>query len=156
MMKSLKIFAVILVGLTTQATPTVAQECNLYQSVYSDVDNKGFELVFSKGRTNSASIYATAIIEHPTLGTIWSFDVTQSQGYGTTFLLNNKINPRKDSYAINFFNQRLESDRTFSWRRRNTAPVYAFISGLGSDDYYRRRSSNLFLLDTMWVHKRCQ
>lgn len=154
-MRGLRIFTIILVGFANQATPTVAQECNLYKSVYSDVDNKGFELIFSKGRSNSVR-YATAIIKHPKLGTIWSFDLSQSQGYGSTYLLDNTNISRNRSYVIDFFNRRLESDRTFSWFRRNNSPAYAFIAGLGSDDYYSRRTSKILLGDTMWIHKRCQ
>jgi hypothetical protein len=148
----------ILVGLTyplIASTVFANEKCELDRSVYSDIEKKGFELIFrKKPNDKQPSPYASAIIKHSKLGTIWSFDVYQYQGYASIILKSNL--PSEEQFDINFFDQSLESARPPLWKKNVLAPYYVFISGLGSRDYYRRRASNIFIFDTMWILKGCQ
>ena len=162
-MKYRKLFISITVsfGISNLSISANAAPCEISKSIYSDVNNRGFDLIFGAKLPNSPW-FATAIIRHPKLGTLWTFDVTQSNGYGSTALIARAMpnTPPDTSFVISFFNENLESD-TFIWGRKLDSPKYAFIQGLGSTDYYRRRArppflENLFLSDTMWTHKRCQ
>jgi hypothetical protein len=146
-------------------TPAFANSCKIDQSVYRDTDNKGFELVFGKSIPNNGISRATAVIRHPLQKQIYSFNVTQSNGYGSTFLQLIKPNNNSEdkSYVINFFNQNFKSAGLILGREEQ-APKYLFITGLGSDDYYKRRSRSSkdsqnnppYLFDLMWVYERCQ
>jgi hypothetical protein len=157
---NLKTVAIVL-STVTSTTPALAG-CKISQSIYRDVDGKGFELVF-KPATGSGfgGAYGTAIIQQAKLGRLYNFSFTQANGYGSMSLIS--LKPDGSGFAdgdfgINFFDASLKSPNT-SFNTEANAPKYAFISGLGSHDYYRRRSSsgnNLLLKDTMWVYSRCQ
>lgn len=122
--------------------------CKFTNSIYQDIKGRGFELVVSKSPVSSASIGAIVRIRHEQRGQIFEFDMVQSQGYGSTSLIDRKGQGR--SHLINFFNSDLSQKSIF---RTKTAPKYLFISGLGSEDYYgnsSRGSRKIMLGDVMW------
>jgi hypothetical protein len=147
------------------APSVFAAPCKISKSVYRDADSKGFELVFGASIPGVVMSRATATINYPKQNQIHSFSVTQSNGYGSIFLLginaNNKGLEYGDSFNINFFDQNFRSATPGVLGREIQAPKYAFISGLGSYDHYKRRSTASIdtpplLGDLMWVFERCQ
>jgi hypothetical protein len=147
------------------ATKALAAPCKIAQSVYHDSDGKGFELIFGTSIPGIGISYATATISHPKQKQIYNFSVTQANGYGSISFLS--INPTSngfeygDSFGINFFDQNLRSATPGILGREIQAPKYAFISGLGSYDYYKKRStvsSNTppLLGELMWIYERCR
>ena len=87
-------------------------------------------------------------------GQVFEFDMVQSQGYGSTSLIDAK--GQKRSHLINFFNSDLSQKSIF---RAETAPKYIFVSGLGSEDYYGnslRGGRKIMLGDVMWKLDRCK
>jgi hypothetical protein len=158
--------ALLIFATITFTTPAFANQCKIAQSVYRDTESKGFELVFGKSIQNGGTFRATAVIKHPLQQQVYSFNVTQANGYGSTYFqlikpISNKL--EDESFVINFFNQNFKSAALILGREEQ-APKYIFITGLGSHDYYRRRGRSLkdsqnnppFLLDLMWVYERCQ
>jgi hypothetical protein len=157
--------AVLTSVILTLATQTLAAPCKIAQSIYHDSDGKGFELVFGTSIPGVGISNATATINHPKQKQIYSFSVTQANGYGSISFLS--INPTRnglkygDSFGINFFDQNLRSATPGILGREVQAPKYAFISGLGSYDYYRKRSTVSkdtppILGELLWIYERCQ
>jgi hypothetical protein len=150
--------AVFTLGILMLATSVSATPCQIARSVYRDADRKGFELVFDAPiMTTGTSAIAT--INHVRQGRLYSFNVTQASGYGSIFLWNDL--ERGDSLRLNFFGQNLTSATPIVLGEELKPPDYAFIAGLGSYDYYRRRSyvtenSPPLLGDVMWIYDRCQ
>ncbi len=146
------------------AKSVLASTCQIAQSVYRDADGKGFELVFDAPLPETGSSDATATINHPEQGRLYTFNVTQASGYGSISLVSiNAIgNSLKDanSFRINFFGQNFKSATPVFFGEETQAPDYAFIAELGSHDYYTRRGTVTeetppFLGDVMWIHDRC-
>lgn len=145
-----------IVGIGEQRANAQSDEpsCKFADSIYQDVKGKGFELVVRKPPRGSASVSAIVRIGHEKRGQIFEFDMVQSQGYGSTSLIDRK--GQKRSYPINFFNSDLSQKSIF---RAKTAPKYLFISGLGSEDYYgnsSRGGREVLLGDVMWEFSRCE
>ncbi|MGB3405593.1 MAG: hypothetical protein WBA77_23120 [Microcoleaceae cyanobacterium] len=157
--------AVFTVLIVMQAKLVSAAPCKINQSVYRDAGGKGFELVFGESIPGTVS-QATATIRLPEQGRRYAFNVVQSQGYGSTSLV--MINPSSNglefgnSFMINFFDQNLRAANPGVWGRETQSPRYAFITGLGSHDYYTNsRNINVenapsLIGDVMWIHDRCQ
>ena len=140
---------------TLTAGAAFAAECPVNRSVYRDVEGRGFQLEFAPNTSNSATVHATATIAHPVRGTIFQFDITQSQGYGST-RLTNRNSPEK-SYELYFFDAGLRHSSVLLGR--GSAPSYAFVAGLGSTDYYMNqnsRSREIPLADVMWQFDHCK
>lgn len=151
-MKSILSF--ILTAALVLITDCAYAACNLTNSVYRDIGERGFELSFSPPPSGSASIAATATLTHLKRGKIFEFDMTQSQGYGSTFLIHR--GSRDMTHLVNFFNSDLTQASVF---RAETAPTYLFIGGLGSEDYYTNSMSGsreIMLGDVMWQFYRCR
>lgn len=154
----------IVSGVLLLTPPVSAASCKISQSVYRDAEGHGFELVFGDSLPGVGGSRATATIRHSTQGQLYHFNVTQANGYGSISLLTINATSNglefRDGFGIYFFDQELKSAMGILGREQQ-APQYAFIPGLGSHDYYRRRMTNtnestLFLSDTMWIHDRCQ
>jgi hypothetical protein len=147
------------------ATKALAEPCKIAQSVYHDSGGKGFELVFGESIPGIVMSYATATISHLKQKKIYSFSVTQSNGYGSIAFLS--INPTKNgleygnSFGINFFDQNFRSANPGVLGREVQAPKYVFISDLGRYDYYKKRSeasndTSPLLGEVVWVHEHCR
>lgn len=148
-------FWILLVNL---AVPQVNAQgtCSIQKSVYRDADNRGFELVFSEAIPAVGSLRATATINHSQQDNLYRFDVVQGNGYGSFFAMN-----QSDEFVINFFNAHLGVADISYIGPDVEAPKAVFISGLGSRDYYNRKSevsgNTVPLLgNTMWIYDRCQ
>ncbi|BAY56999.1 hypothetical protein NIES2135_38620 [Leptolyngbya boryana NIES-2135] len=159
MKPSVVLFAISTIVL---ATPVYAQNCKLTQAVYRDGNGKGFELVFRPPTSRSVTVYATAVLRSKSQDELYRFNLSQSQGYGSTSLADTRAtseNWQDNSFIINFFDSNLKS-ASMLLGRESIVPKYAFINGLGSRDYYNRRQSisesNPLIGDTMWVFNRCQ
>ena len=156
------VFTLAMVILTKSVS---ASTCQIAQSVYRDADGKGFELVFDAPLPDTGSSDATATIIHSKQGQLYTFNVTQSSGYGSISLISinatNNSWEDADSFRINFFAQNFKSATPLFLGEEIQAPEYAFIAELGSHDYYTRRGTITentapFLGDVMWIHDRCQ
>ncbi|MBW4525112.1 MAG: hypothetical protein KME18_07935 [Phormidium tanganyikae FI6-MK23] len=158
MHKLIALSTVISIGFTL---PAAAQSCKLTQSIYRDVNGKGFELIFGQPPKNRAVYGASAVIKQAKQGVIYRFNLTQANGYGSISLIDPKRNNDNPSgfFVINFFNSDLTS-APFMPGRETSVPKYAFINGIGAAHYYDYRrdfSNNIpMLLDAMWVFDRCQ
>jgi hypothetical protein len=148
-------------ALVLNASPGSSQaSCNFNKSIYHDVDGQGFELSFKPTPSNS-SVYITSIatLKHSRRGTIFKFDVTQMQGYGTTFLTHISGGQEK-SHGLYFFENNLKRTYVILSRGRDSNAVpYIFVEGLGVTDYYDNRQSggrDVILGDVMWKFSRCQ
>jgi hypothetical protein len=128
--------------------------CKITDGIYRDVSGRGFELRFGPPPPKSVTTMATAIISHPKRGSIFEFEMTQSQGYGSTSLISRKDTSK--SYRVNFFNSDLTQASMF---RAKSLPTYLFVSDLGGDDYYLNQGSGsreIALGDVMWRFQRCK
>ncbi len=130
--------------------------CSIQKSVYRDANNRGFELVFKEAIPAVGSLRATATINHSQQNNLYRFDVVQGSGYGSFFVM-----AQSKEFVMNFFNANLGTADISSVGSDVEAPKAAFISGLGSHDYYNRKnevSENTapLLGDTMWIYERCQ
>jgi hypothetical protein len=130
--------------------------CSIQKSVYRDANNRGFELVFSEAKPAVGSLRATATINHSRQNNLYRFDVTQANGYGSFFVMN-----QSDEFVMNFFNANLGTADISYIGPDVKAPKAVFITGLGSHDYYNRKSevsgnTAPLLGDTMWIYERCQ
>ncbi|MEO0986543.1 MAG: hypothetical protein AAFY20_13450 [Cyanobacteria bacterium J06639_14] len=157
--------AIIPLGLVLLAAKVAATSCQISQSIYRDADGKGFELIFGRAIPGTASSDATATISHSQQTQVYYFDVGQSSGYGTISLAD--LSPQNGTLADNsplnlfFFDQASQSVTPLFLEETTEAPEYAFVSGLGSYDYYARRGmitedTPPLLGDMMWVYDRCQ
>ncbi len=147
------IFGFILTASLIFVADSAQAACSLAKSVYRDVDKRGFELSFSDRPAGSVFL-ATATLTHSKRGKIFEFNVVQSQGYGSTWLINRKDNGK--SHLVNFFNADLTQATVF---RSETSPTYLFVSDLGAADYYRNElvgSRKIILGDVMWKFYRCR
>lgn len=152
-------FSIVTLGILTIAKATVAESCAIAQSIYRDVNGKGFQLMFSLPPAGSA-IHARATLYHPQQGQLYQFNVTQTSGYGSIWLSEVANRAERDrGLWITFFDQNLQSATPTILGEETQAPQYAMISELGSFDYYKRRgkqNNEVLLQDTLWIHDRCQ
>ncbi|MBD1848476.1 hypothetical protein [Leptolyngbya sp. FACHB-711] len=145
------------VALATSPAQPSSATCDLTSSIYRDVGNGGFELEFSSAdRSLSGGNVASATLKYPNGSILYTFSLTQAQGYGTVSLIQAG---GRDSFTVNFFNADLTPASWASWRRSAT-PTYLFISGLGTAQYYRERNqvgeTVPLLGDVMWKFDRCK
>lgn len=161
-MKLIKITLGIIVLTLSAADLGLSQPCPISQSVYRDVEGKGFELVFGEPIPEAVTSKATAMITHPQEGQLYYFDLGQSQGYGSIWM---GLMAQDSPFNLNFFDKNLVSANPVWFEADIEAPKYLFITGLGSHDYYYRRSRVYInpiqvpaplLGDMMWVYHRCQ
>jgi hypothetical protein len=126
-------FSILLVN---WAVPQVNAQgtCSIQKSIYRDADNRGFELVFSEAIPAVGSLRANATINHSQKDSLYRFDVTQANGYGSFFVMTHA-----DEFVINFFNANLGAADVSHIGPDVQAPKAVFISGLGSYDYYNRK-----------------
>lgn len=155
----MKIFLCIL-GMLLLSESVLAAPCKISQSVYRDTDGKGFELVFGAPK-NGTPFLASATIQPSQQDPLYRFNLTQANGYGSISLLwQPKTKQNSQSFRLNFFSQDLQSATPVIFGREPQAPRYAFITDLGSFDYYQRRGqisdqTPPQIVDMMWVHDRC-
>jgi hypothetical protein len=141
---------------TSPAQPSLAT-CDLTSSIYRDVGNGGFELEFtSANQSSSGGNFASATVKYPNGSILYTFSLTQAQGYGTVSLMQAG---GRDSFTVNFFNADLTPASWVSWRWSAT-PTYLFINGLGAAQYYCERNqvgrTVPLLGDVMWKFDRCK
>ena len=129
----------------------IERKCSIENSIYQAIGNTDFKLIFSPSLPNK-NINAVVTLKHTKRGNIQIFHMVTSNGYGSSFL----TDPKHEETTLNIvvFDRNLKRDRIF---RNEVAPEYAFISGLGSNDYYSNNTRNReFLLgDVMWKFDRC-
>lgn len=131
----------------------LGNSCNLSKAVYKDVAGKGYKIEFMPYRGSSAVQFASGQLSHKSQGIIFKFSVSQSQGYGTTW-----ISPRsssEQSHAVYFFDSDLRHSPQVGLRA--PASTYIFVEGLGSSDYYGNpRGREILLGDNMWKLDYCK
>lgn len=133
----------------TLVSPWAGAACEFDQRVYRDAAKRGFTLTFSPVNSELATLLATAAISHKKFGTLYNFEVSRTNGYGTVYLADPKNS--KSDYATYFFNKDM-TEATL-----NTAS-WLFVAGLGSDNHYAANSNTpkaSLLGDTMWVFSGC-
>lgn len=131
-----------------RSTRAESESCNRYQAVYTDANQRGFELTFHRPNSNlSPNTIASASIRY--LGQpLYADNITVSNGYASHYFM---------GLRLDFFNADLSSPRPNS----KEPPPIAFISGLGSYDYYSRKNSMTensppLIYETLWILDRCQ
>lgn len=148
-------------GMLLLAESAVASPCKISQSVYRDAEGKGLELVFGSPPQGSPFL-ASVALHHAQKTVLYQFNLTQANGYGSISLQwRQRPNANLQSFRLNFFGQDFTSATPGVFGQEPQAPQYAFITDLGSWDYYQRRGkvSNQtppHLGDVMWVHDRCR
>lgn len=165
--------ALAMVTLPMQPASADITTCPIAQSVYRDLDRGEFELVFGAPLPNTGSSDATVSIHHlthPNPEPLYRFNMTQSSGYGSIFLVRIDANETDadgtdweavNSLRVNFFDQDLRSANPLFLGDETEPPKYLFITGLGSHDYYHRRDyvtapETSAMGEMMWRHERCQ
>lgn len=147
-------------GMLFLSESVLAAPCKISQSVYRDTDGKGFELVFG-APPNGSPFLASVALHHAQQDPLYRFNLTQANGYGSISLLwRHQPHQPVQSFRLNFFSQDFKSATPVVFGREPQAPKYAFITDLGSFDYYQRRSeisdqTPPQIVDMMWVHDRC-
>lgn len=145
-----------------EAEVTCGDRGNIHSLIYRDVNNRGFELVYGPPmETLSPISRASVIIRYNHDTTLYTFPVTTSSGYGINY-----VRTEGPSLPLNFFaadltlpeSDTLAAELTLPATEAIEPPGFLFISGLGSYDYYTRRTeaSPPLILDTLWVLQRCQ
>ena len=134
-----------------QSIALTERKCSIENSVYQAIGNPDFELIFSP-RLPNKGMDAVVTLKHTKRGRIQTFHMVTSNGYGSSSL----IDPQREGTRLNIvvFDRNLKRDSIF---RNKVAPEYAFVSGLGSHDYYlnNARSLELLLGEQMWKFDRC-
>lgn len=130
-------------------------ECGIQDSIYRDVDGKGFELIFEAIEPPMGSLASSISIEYSGEA-IYQFDMSQGTGYGSFF-----ASQGESSLLVNFFDSHLTSNNPSFIGPEIKASKFMFISGLGSFDYYQRTdfSPNFYpplIGDTVWIFDRCR
>ncbi len=131
------------------ATPAT---CPLEDSVYQDANGRGFVLSFDGPNADLSLIAPLTAAIHYQATPLYHFPITLSNGYVSYYWL-----VENDALRMDFFNADLTA---FDALTTTTAPAIAFISGLGSYDYYTRRgdqteTSPPLILDTLWIFDHC-
>jgi len=136
---------------SAQSIDSTGRKCSIQNSVYQAIGNPDFKLIFSP-RLPNKNMDAVVTLKHTKRGRIQTFHMVTSNGYGSSFL----TDPKREETTLNIvvFDRNLKRDSIF---RNEVAPEYAFISDLGSNDYYSNNARNReFLLgDVMWKFDRC-
>lgn len=145
------------VSLLLVSTAPALASCPLHASIYRDVGNQGFELMWQEGIPQQASSKATL---HIRLNdeSLYHLDLTQASGYGTLFLTvldRDRAPVQVPNLTLNFFDDTLLNANPYFFDLEQPAPTYAFITGLGSHDYYQRRGEDMLVGETLWVFDRC-
>lgn len=152
-----------ILGIVVLSKPVFAAPCKISQSIYRDANSQGFELVFGPPVAGTPFL-ATATINHPQHSQLHRFHLTQANGYGSISLLirtaGQQPKQNHQGFRLNFFNQDSKSATPGVFGRESEAPQYAFITDLGSFDYYQRRgqitgSTPPAMRDNLWIHDRC-
>lgn len=140
-----------------QVQPQITKTCPLTKSIYRAISKPEFEIRFTKTKSAIASEFAALTLKHKIRGTIASFNMGGSMGYGSFYL--NPIMAKPTENAKNelkpvFFDRRWQNVNGTI----NTSPTYLFIAGLGVEDWYsgRKGSRNQVLGDVMWQFAGCQ
>ena len=124
-----------------------ASACPLEQSVYRDVAKRGFTLEFFPRTRDDPGLEARGELRHPRRGRIFRFEVWQPNGY-TTYKMALMGTDDPPHIIIYFFDNDLKVANPFD-------PTWAFVSGLGSADYYGTRNQPS-VGDAMWKLERCK
>ncbi|MEM0980028.1 MAG: hypothetical protein AAGH78_07120 [Cyanobacteria bacterium P01_H01_bin.58] len=145
------------VGFSTDAIAATdialdSNTCGLEGSVYRDANQQGFELKVAGPDANLSLIAPlTVTIQHQE-AQLYYYAITISSGYASYYLMTEHNSLRLDFFQADLTNVELDIE---------TAPAIAFISGLGSHDYYNRRGmldadSPPLIGDTLWLFERCE
>jgi len=127
--------------------------CPFLSSVYRDVNGGQFELTLAPPDAALSPVSSAAVTIATADGVaLYRFAAVQSSGYVSYYMLT-----EGEALRMDFFN----ADLTYGGPgRAGLAPALLFVSGLGSYDYYSRRSSAgpstaPLILDTLWQLDRC-
>jgi hypothetical protein len=162
--RSLLPLAIALISLCPSAqaskpkTPPQQATCPLNRATYSAIGKPAFDLQFSPiVKPKIASEFVALTIQHRDRGTIATYHLGSSLGYGSYYLrdANTSIeDDRKASLKPVFFDANFQQARDPA----PSAPQYLFISGLGSDDWYSDRPGNREtpVAEVMWQRSGCR
>jgi hypothetical protein len=145
-------FSTALAAVLLTAAPST---CPLSQSVYRDVNGQGFALVWGEAIADLASSKATLQISYDG-ERLYHWSLTQASGYGTISLGSLDSDPLTTALTLTFFDSELADATPRFFEAELPAPTYAFIAGLGRDDYYERRGEDPLVGETLWRFDHCQ
>ncbi|MDG2618128.1 hypothetical protein P7L53_17950 [Thermoleptolyngbya sichuanensis XZ-Cy5] len=124
-----------------------AANCDRYHAIYTDVNQRGFELHFGPADPGARPPSPAAATIYYQNQPIYQGNLAISSGYSTLYFM---------GLPVYFFNTDLTTPTTDS----PEPPGIVFIAGLGSHDYYARRreipdATHPYLLETLWQFDRC-
>jgi hypothetical protein len=153
------ILAISTHGAFAETKPKVMRQatCPLAKSVYRAIANTAFEVVFMPSKSGMASDIAALALKHKNRGSLGTYTLSGSSGYGTLHL--GEIGKKTDSNSEEklgpyFFDSKWQNVNGVL----NPAPQYFFVAGLGLQDWYSEHKDNRTypLGDLMWKFDRCQ
>jgi hypothetical protein len=156
--------AIALTGISlTSLTPSAQAskpktQCPIGRATYSAIGKPAFELQFSPiAKPKIASEFVALTIQHRDRGTVATYHLGGSLGYGSYYLRDANTSIEDDSNASLkpvFFDANFQQARDPA----PSAPQYLFISGLGSDDWYSDRPGNREtpIAEVMWQRSGCR
>jgi hypothetical protein len=160
--RSLLPLAIALISLSPSAQaskpPLQKATCPLNRATYSAIGKPAFELQFSPiAKPKIASEFVALTIQHRDRGTIATYHLGSSLGYGSYYLrdANTSIeDDRNASLKPVFFDANFQQAKDPA----PSAPQYLFISGLGSDDWYSNLpgSRETPIAEVLWQRSGCR
>jgi hypothetical protein len=157
--RSLLPLAIVLTSLAPSAQASKPKtQCPLDRATYSAIGKPAFEMQFSPiAKPKIASEFVALTFQHRDRGTIATYHLGSSLGYGSYYLRDANTSIEDDSNASLkpvFFDANFQQARDSA----TSAPQYLFISGLGSDDWYSDRPGNREkpVSEVMWQRSGCR
>lgn len=134
-------------GLLGVAAGADAANCDRYRAIYTDANQRGFELHFGPADPNLDPPAPAAATIYYQNQPIYQGNLAISNGYSTLYFM---------ALPVYFFN----TDLTTPTAASPEPPGIVLIAGLGSHDYYARRrelpnATHPYLLETLWQLDRC-
>jgi len=124
-----------------------AGTCDRYRAIYTDANQRGFELHFGPADPNLGPPSPGAATIYYQNQPLYQGNLAISNGYSTLYFM---------GLPVYFFN----ADLTTPTAAAPEPPGIVLIAGLGSHDYYARRrelpdATHPYLLETLWQFDRC-
>ncbi|MFM2430591.1 MAG: hypothetical protein RLZZ511_1804 [Cyanobacteriota bacterium] len=158
--RSLFPLAIALISLTPNAQASKPKtQCPLDRATYTAIGKPAFELQFNSIEKRRIATEIIALtIQHRDRGSLGSYHLGRSQGYGSYYMQDLAKSVEDDTDADLkpvFFNANLQQANN---PETGNAPKYVFISGLGSRDWYTDRPGHREtpIGEVMWQISGCR
>lgn len=141
------LLGIAVLGLLGRTAGADAANCDRYRAIYTDANQRGFELHFGPADPGIGPPAPAAATIYYHNQPIYQGNLAISNGYSTLYFM---------ELPVYFFN----TDLTTPTAASPEPPGVVLIAGLGSHDYYSRRrelpdATHPYLLETLWQFDRC-